>query len=150
MTRSGQLRIVSARRDASRDATTQYLFDELGPDDWVWLAILDDQVIGGLRLTLASGATGVEVIGANVMVHTVSVHEPRRGTGHGRAVMEFAEQWLRTRPDLPTTLSLAVEVDNTTAMGLYESLGYRFIGVDGERLTTPDRRCFVMAKSLDA
>ena len=144
-----ELRIVEVTDDSFRgDESVAYLFQEMRTAERVWIAVANDEMVGGLRLTLRSGATGVEQIGPNVVVHTVSVHQPHQRRGYGRALMEFGERWLQQQASLPHTLSLAVEVDNVVAIALYESLGYSFVIAQDERLRTGDLSCFVMAKTL--
>ncbi len=55
-------------------------------------------------------------------VYTVNVHPRDRGKGLGRALMDGLES--RMREFGMSRCALEVNVDNTSAIGLYESLGY--------------------------
>lgn len=56
-------------------------------------------------------------------VYDVGVAEEHRGRGHGRSLMLLAERVALA--DGMDTLGLHVFADNTPALRLYESLGYR-------------------------
>ncbi len=55
-------------------------------------------------------------------VYYVAVDPDRRGQGHGRAIMNAAEDWLRAA-DIPK-LQLLVRRDNVMAGAFYQSIGY--------------------------
>ncbi len=55
-------------------------------------------------------------------VYYVAVDPHCRGKGHGRAVMDAAEQWLRQRGI--EKLQLMVRPDNTPVKAFYQTLGY--------------------------
>ncbi|MFT3887000.1 MAG: GNAT family N-acetyltransferase [Arachnia sp.] len=127
-----------------------HLLEALEPTDRVWFLVDSDQILGGIRLRLRPGGTAADVIGPNVVVDSLSVESAERGKGYGRLLMEHAERWLLTQPDLPHTLSLAVETNNRVAISLYRSMGYRTLLYDGEarliRSSTPNTRCYIMFK----
>lgn len=55
-------------------------------------------------------------------VYYVSVHPDQRKKGHGRAIMDAAEKWLRERGI--QKLNLMVRAGNTHAQAFYETLDY--------------------------
>ena len=55
-------------------------------------------------------------------VYYVAVDPDRRGQGHGRAIMNAVEDWLRAA-DIPK-LQLLVRRDNAKAGAFYQSIGY--------------------------
>ena len=55
-------------------------------------------------------------------VYYVAVDPDRRGQGHGRAIMNAVEDWLRAA-DIPK-LQLLVRRDNAKAGSFYQSIGY--------------------------
>ena len=55
-------------------------------------------------------------------VYYVAVDPDRRANGHGRAIMNAAEEWLR-QAGIPK-LQLLVRRDNAKAGAFYESIGY--------------------------
>ncbi len=55
-------------------------------------------------------------------VYYVAVDPDHRGKGHGRAIMEAAENWLRQAG--MTKLHLLVRPENTKVKAFYESIGY--------------------------
>jgi ribosomal protein S18 acetylase RimI-like enzyme len=55
-------------------------------------------------------------------VYYVAVDPDSQGKGHGRAIMEAAEAWLRERGILK--LMLMVRQENDKVQAFYESLGY--------------------------
>ncbi|MFC8493510.1 GNAT family N-acetyltransferase [Streptomyces sp. NPDC057235] len=64
-------------------------------------------------------------------VYDVEVYEEQRGRGRGRALMLLAERVAREAGE--TLLGLHVFADNTPAVRLYESLGYRTTHVNGAK-----------------
>jgi ribosomal protein S18 acetylase RimI-like enzyme len=52
----------------------------------------------------------------------VAVDPDRRGKGHGRAIMNAAEEWLRQAGI--AKMQLMVRSDNTGVQAFYESIGY--------------------------
>jgi ribosomal protein S18 acetylase RimI-like enzyme len=147
---SGQL-IPAEEIDISLGPHTSYLVDDYGPQQQVWLLVVDAEVVGGVRLHLRSGDTGLETIGPNVIVADVSVEPPHRRQGHAREMLRELEVWIRNQHHLPHTASLAVETDNEPAIRLYESLGYRYLGAENPvriASSTPSKECYVMFKPL--
>jgi ribosomal protein S18 acetylase RimI-like enzyme len=55
-------------------------------------------------------------------VYYVAIDPEHRGKGHGREIMNAAEEWLRLRGI--EKLMLLVRSDNTKVQAFYESLGY--------------------------
>ena len=55
-------------------------------------------------------------------VYYVAVDPDRRGKGHGRAIMNAAEEWLRQAGI--AKMQLMVRSDNTRVQAFYESIGY--------------------------
>ena len=55
-------------------------------------------------------------------VYYVAIDPAHRGKGHGREIMNAAEQWLRQRGI--EKLMLLVRSDNTKVQAFYEQLGY--------------------------
>ncbi|KOX21986.1 MULTISPECIES: GNAT family N-acetyltransferase [unclassified Streptomyces] len=64
-------------------------------------------------------------------VYDVEVYEEQRGHGYGRALMLLAERVAREAGE--TLLGLHVFTDNTPAVRLYESLGYRTTHVNSAK-----------------
>jgi ribosomal protein S18 acetylase RimI-like enzyme len=55
-------------------------------------------------------------------VYYVAVEPEHRGKGHGRAIMNAAEDWLRQAGI--AKMQLMVRADNTKVQAFYESIGY--------------------------
>jgi ribosomal protein S18 acetylase RimI-like enzyme len=55
-------------------------------------------------------------------VYYVAVDPDRRGKGHGRAIMNAAEEWLRQAGI--AKMQLMVRSDNTRVQAFYEAIGY--------------------------
>ena len=55
-------------------------------------------------------------------VYYVAVDPDRQGSGHGRAIMNAAEDWLRQAGI--AKLQLMVRPDNTKVQAFYELIGY--------------------------
>jgi ribosomal protein S18 acetylase RimI-like enzyme len=60
-------------------------------------------------------------------IYYLAVEPSRRKEGHGRAMMEAAEAWLRARGS--PKLQLMVRSDNDAALGFYARLGLERQGV---------------------
>jgi len=75
--------------------------------------------------TLWLGERDDELDGELVWVYDIEVDEQRRGQGHGRAVMELAEEEARSRGR--HRIGLNVFARNVPAIALYTSMGYRTV-----------------------
>ncbi|MHC0428654.1 GNAT family N-acetyltransferase [Streptomyces sp. O3] len=71
----------------------------------------------------AVGALWVRPCDDGAYVHDVEVAEEHRGQGHGRSLLRLAEREARAAG--ARRIGLSVSADNTTALRLYASLGYR-------------------------
>ncbi|MBD0740732.1 GNAT family N-acetyltransferase [Streptomyces sp. CBMA152] len=87
------------------------------PGTHLQVLVSDEAVVGHIWLAHRELDTG-----PGAYVYDVAVAEEHRGRGHGRALMLLAER-LTVTDGLPV-LALHVFADNTTALRLYESLGY--------------------------
>ena len=83
-------------------------------------------ILLGLRegRIVASAMVGED--GHRGWVYYVAVQPEAQGGGIGRAMMDAAEAWLRTRG--LWKMQLLVRGDNAPACGFYESLGYKDTG----------------------
>jgi len=134
------------------DSDVAYLLDGLKSTQKVWFIENNGRVVGGIRIDTKSGATGLDVIGPNVVVGDLSIESSERKKGYGRELMLSFENWVLHQADLPKTISLAVETDNEPAIRLYESLGYRFLIESGQRLARPgdnDKQLWFMYTKLE-
>jgi len=90
------------------------------PEDWekrgltVYLAEKDEKVIGKVNLQLIKGVGGIYGLG---------VLPENRGKGFGRVILLNAIQKLKQAE--ATTIMLQVVAENTTALNLYRSCGFR-------------------------
>ncbi|MFJ4342055.1 GNAT family N-acetyltransferase [Streptomyces sp. NPDC088915] len=80
---------------------------------------------------LWTGRTELEPGRSAAYVYDIEVDEEQRGRGYGRALMLLAERVAREAGE--TLLGLHVFADNTPAVRLYESLGYRTTHVNGAK-----------------
>ncbi|WP_030214801.1 GNAT family N-acetyltransferase [Streptomyces bikiniensis] len=80
---------------------------------------------------LWTGRTELEPGRWAAYVYDIEVDEAQRGRGCGRALMLLAERVAREAGE--TLLGLHVFADNTPAVRLYESLGYRTTHVNGAK-----------------
>ncbi|MER6916251.1 GNAT family N-acetyltransferase [Streptomyces sp. NPDC000594] len=92
----------------------------------VWLSVLEQS--GGRVGFLCVGRREVLPGRQGHYVYEVEVAEGRRGAGHGRSLMLLAERYALA--DGARLLGLHVFAGNTTALGLYTSLGYRTTAVN--------------------
>jgi len=88
------------------------------PDAEVFIAERDAAVAGCLHLVVASDFFGRR----HAHVSVIATSQAAEGTGVGRALMEFADEWARGR-QLPF-ITLNVFAANTRARRLYEKSGY--------------------------
>lgn len=84
--------------------------------------LLDEQegAISGYVLVLFHAGTSL------ARMYSIAVHPAHRSKGIGRQLMEAAEQAALTQDCI--TMRLEVRKDNTSSIGLYESMGYRQFG----------------------
>jgi len=84
----------------------------------------------GAHSTILIGRDGGAIIATAMVGHDghrgwvyyVAVDPDRRGKGHGRAIMNAAEEWLRLAGI--AKMQLMVRSDNTRVQAFYESIGY--------------------------
>lgn len=82
----------------------------------IWIAVVGDEPVGSLWISTKSKVP---------FIYAVEVDRAQRGKGYGRAIMLAGEAECRRLGY--TQLDLNVFGDNTTAIGLYDSLGYAVI-----------------------
>ena len=82
----------------------------------------NDQPAAYKSLTWSISANNEEVI----VIHTLAVHPKYLRYGIARKLLEFANIYAKTKG--VSTIRLDVYINNTPAIKLYESCGYRFIG----------------------
>ena len=101
-----------------RDTVRQELASEWGR----YVVAVDDDGDGGVL-----GYAGLRAVGVEGDIQTIAAAAHARGRGVGRAMLEelLAEAERRGVREL----FLDVRVDNDVARGLYESVGFRRIGV---------------------
>jgi ribosomal protein S18 acetylase RimI-like enzyme len=109
------------------DCESAFLADELTEGDCVWFAFVNGVVVGGVKVSCALGKTGANLMPPHIGIDSLSVESGFRRRGYGRALMTFVHDWLGEQLDLPDAVSLGVDIDNTPAIGLYESMGYRIL-----------------------
>jgi ribosomal protein S18 acetylase RimI-like enzyme len=99
--------------------TSDQEFDRLLPDgintenQLIWLAHHDDVPVGSLWISTARPTP---------FIYMIDVLAEQRGKGYGRSIMLAGEDECRRRGY--AHLDLNVFGSNTTAIGLYDSLGY--------------------------
>jgi ribosomal protein S18 acetylase RimI-like enzyme len=95
----------------------------------LWTAVDDatDEAVGMLWLHIAARGTGV-----HAFVYDVQMHARLRGRGYGRATMLAGEREARRHG--ARTIGLNVFGFNTTAVRLYDSLGYRVTSQQMEKV----------------
>ncbi len=102
-----------------------------------WVAEEDGEIAGFLIASRQPASEG--------HIITIDVLEPWRRRGVGRALMEIAEKWARETGI--KRLSLETAMDNLTAQGFYEALGYRKID-QVANYYGPGRDAWIMSKPL--
>lgn len=91
-----------------------YIIDFLPrPDQPFYLALLDQEPIGCLRLDETADAVGI---------YGFVVRPEYRGRGYGRQLLEAVIRTIQAKRQRPITLE--VETNNTNAIGLYQSCGF--------------------------
>ncbi len=96
-------------------SASQYKEEFSAPTRHFVVAVDDEQSIIGYAGVFAPGAAEADVL-------TVGVVPNHRGKGVARQLMELLTNWAHNQGS--TAMMLEVKVDNTEAIGLYESLGY--------------------------
>lgn len=135
--------IIRPARDDELDRVAALLVDayaeyaaRMSPDAWASFAqdignvrgrMIEAEVVVAERagrmvgsVTLFTGHRGVR--GGTVGVRLLAVHPGARGTGVGRALMEYAIERARTEKQHRVVLSTAPEMES--ARDLYEKLGF--------------------------
>ncbi|MFF4173508.1 GNAT family N-acetyltransferase [Streptomyces sp. NPDC001744] len=97
------------------------------PGTAIHVLVRDGRPVGSLW----TGRTELEPGRRAAYVYDIEVREEERGRGHGRALMLLAERVAREAGE--TLLGLHVFADNTPAVRLYESLGYRTTHVNSAK-----------------
>jgi ribosomal-protein-alanine N-acetyltransferase len=101
-------------------SASQYKEEFSSPTRHFVVALDDAQSIIGYAGVFAPG-------GAEADVLTVGVIPSQRGKGIARQLMALITDWAKQQGS--TAMMLEVKVDNTEAIGLYESLGYSKLNV---------------------
>jgi len=95
--------------------------DGSGPDDHVFVAVVDGQVVGMAGLHVGAGK------GRHAADLGIMVHDQFQGRGIGRELMEMLLHMADNFLGL-TRVELQVYPDNVRAIGLYESCGFEHEG----------------------
>jgi ribosomal-protein-alanine N-acetyltransferase len=101
-------------------SASQYKEEFSSPTRHFVVALDDAQGIIGYAGVFAPG-------GAEADVLTVGVIPSQRGKGIARQLMALITDWAKQQGSI--AMMLEVKVDNTEAIGLYESLGYSKLNV---------------------
>jgi ribosomal-protein-alanine N-acetyltransferase len=101
-------------------SSSQYKEEFSAPTRHFVVALDDAQSIIGYAGVFAPG-------GAEADVLTVGVVPDHRGKGIARHLMAMITDWAREQGS--TAMMLEVKVDNTEAIGLYESMGYSKVNI---------------------
>ena len=101
-------------------SASQYKEEFSAPTRHFVVALDGEQIIIGYAGVFAPG-------GAEADVLTVGVVPNQRGKGVARQLMALITDWAKQQGS--TAMMLEVKVDNTEAIGLYESLGYSKLNV---------------------
>jgi ribosomal-protein-alanine N-acetyltransferase len=101
-------------------SSSQYKEEFSSPTRHFVVAIDDAQSIIGYAGVFAPG-------GAEADVLTVGVIPSHRGKGIARQLMAMITSWAKEQGSI--AMMLEVKVDNSNAIGLYESLGYSKLNV---------------------
>jgi GNAT superfamily N-acetyltransferase len=83
------------------------------PDTWIWAVEADGRRVGTIFLGIREGGA---------WLYDITIDEPERGRGYGRAAMIALEDEARTLGH--ATMALNVWGANEVARGLYRSLGW--------------------------
>lgn len=101
-------------------SATQYKEEFSSPTRHFVVALDGQQSIIGYAGVFAPGAAEADIL-------TVGVVPEHRGKGVAKALMALITDWANAQGS--TAMMLEVKVDNTVAIGLYESLGYSKLNV---------------------
>ena len=101
-------------------SASQYKEEFSSPTRHFVVALDEVQIIIGYAGVFAPGATEADIL-------TVGVVPSHRGKGIAKALMALITDWADTQGS--TAMMLEVKVDNTDAIGLYESLGYSKLNI---------------------
>ena len=102
-------------------------FDELLPDGlnseghYFWKVVAEDGAAVGDLWVL------VEPAKERAFIYFIGIDETYRGKGYARATMQTLEA--KVKPMGANRIDLNVFGDNTTAIRLYQSLGYQVLGM---------------------
>jgi ribosomal protein S18 acetylase RimI-like enzyme len=112
-------------RGLTEDEALKFAFEETerllpeGPateNQLIWIALAGDEPVGSLWISTRAQVP---------FIYGIEVDSEQRGKGYGRAIMLAGEEECRRLGH--KQLDLNVFGDNTTAIGLYDSLGYAVI-----------------------
>lgn len=92
-------------------------------DHNVWVAAIDNEIVGGLVLVIREDVA---------LIANVAVHPAAAGSGLGRALMAQAETEARAHG--LRRLALSTHVDMPGNVRLYEHLGWRETGREGDKV----------------
>ena len=106
---------------SERILRSQQRIDNAGPDDHVFVAVLDGQVVGMADLHVGTGK------GRHAADLGIMVHDRFQGRGIGRELMEMLLQLADNFLGL-TRVELQVYPDNVRAIRLYERCGFEHEG----------------------
>ena len=101
-------------------STSQYKEEFSSPTRHFVVAVDAEQNIVGYAGVFAPG-------GAEADVLTVGVVPAQRGKGVAKALMALITDWAKEQGSI--AMMLEVKVDNTEAIGLYQSLGYSQLNI---------------------
>ena len=101
-------------------STSQYKEEFSSPTRHFVVAVDTEQNIVGYAGVFAPG-------GAEADVLTVGVIPSQRGKGIAKALMALITDWAKEQGSI--AMMLEVKVDNTEAIGLYQSLGYSQLNI---------------------
>jgi ribosomal-protein-alanine N-acetyltransferase len=101
-------------------SASQYKEEFSSPTRHFVVAVDQAQSIVGYAGVFAPGAAEADIL-------TVGVVPEHRGKGIAKALMALITEWANARGT--TAMMLEVKVDNSEAIGLYESLGYSKLNI---------------------
>ncbi len=103
-----------------------------------WLVALDGETLAGY--------VGAQTAGGESDIMNLAVAPDYRRQGIGRLLMREMEQALSERN--PEAVSLEVRVSNRPAISLYESLGYRQVGLRPKYYFKPAEDALIYRKEM--